>query len=138
MRRRGASAVEFALTFPIVVLLTVGAIDFTMWVQTSYRLARAVHGGARVGIATVTDDPAEDPQPILDATEAAIVQSAVLAGLDADDVTVTAEWDVDGNNVAWVRVTARTPFTPLVPFETPFKQDVIKRFSFVPKEQPFL
>ncbi|MEM6930576.1 MAG: TadE/TadG family type IV pilus assembly protein, partial [Myxococcota bacterium] len=128
----------FAVSLPVILLLVIGTVDFTMWTSASHRLARSLHDGARVGTATLTDDPASDPQPILDATEAAVLDSAELAGFDRDNVTVTAEWRVDDEDVSWVRVTGRVPYEPLMPYGTPFQQDVVKEFSFIPKEQPHL
>lgn len=136
--RRGANAVEFALSLPIILLLVVATIDFTLWTQTSYRLARAVHDGARVGVATLTDSAETDPQPILDATEDAIRASAELGGLDTSRMKVAATWDIDGDGVAWVTVEAEAQYLPIIGLRTPFQRPVIKRFAFVPKEQPFL
>ncbi len=138
MSRRGATAVEFALTLPVILLLIVGTVDVTRWTSTCHRLARSVHDGARVGTATLTDNPAADPQPILDATQSAVIESATLAGFDPDQIVVDTQWLVDDNDVSWVRVTARVPYDPLVGYATPFQHDVVKQFSFVPKEQPFL
>lgn len=58
IERRGASAVEFALVAPVLVLLVFGTIEFGRMVMVQQILTNATREGARVGVldgSTTTD-----------------------------------------------------------------------------------
>src|ERR1700722_19671026 len=92
MRRRAASLVEFALVYPVVLMLSVGVVIVAMAVynyQQVASLARegarwaSVHGGQynqETGGALATSDN----------IKTAILSKAV--GMDTSELSVTASW----------------------------------------------
>ncbi|TVQ88823.1 MAG: pilus assembly protein [Deltaproteobacteria bacterium] len=64
--RRGASAVEFALLFPMVTFMVFGALEFSWYISTQYDVQRAAREGARIGSATLVR-PDESLDQIRDA-----------------------------------------------------------------------
>lgn len=54
--RRGASAVEFALTLPIVMLIISAVLDYGWFLAQDANVLHAVREGARVGVAVPLDD----------------------------------------------------------------------------------
>lgn len=75
----GASAVEFALVLPILLLLLFGIVDFGRAYQAKTQLTHAVREGVRTYV--VTQDGARG--------EEKAVAAAVSLGLTVDDVTTT-------------------------------------------------
>ncbi len=106
-RGRGQSAVEFALAFPVVVLLILGLVDLgrLMWAYQS--LAHAVREGARYAIV----HGSASPQP---ADQAAIRDVVVQAAatLNPDQITVLVSWDPDNSPGSRVTVEAHYTFRP--------------------------
>ncbi|MGQ9457375.1 MAG: TadE/TadG family type IV pilus assembly protein [Anaerolineae bacterium] len=106
-RTRGQSAVEFALAFPVVVLLILGLVDLgrLMWAYQS--LAHAVREGTRYAIV----HGSASPQP---ADEVAIRNVVVQAAatLNPDQITVLVSWDPDNAPGSRVTVEAHYTFHP--------------------------
>ena len=67
-RRRGASAIEFALMMPVISLLVFGAMDLSWFISTRYDVQRAAREGARIG-STVLLKPEDDDVLIRNAAE---------------------------------------------------------------------
>lgn len=78
--RRGAAAVEFALTFPLGMTILAGAIDGGMYMVESTVAARAARDGARVGSMIL------EPPPATGDTIEAGAKSAAEASLGAAGV----------------------------------------------------
>jgi Flp pilus assembly protein TadG len=74
---RGASAVEFALVVPILLMLVFGIIDFGLMIRANTVLANAAREGARNGSISHSEDVIED------------TVEASLSGIDPDEVEVT-------------------------------------------------
>ncbi len=92
--RRGATAVEFALTLPILVVILGGIIEYGWYIQSLTSVVHAAREGARYG---VTFDVDEDPE-----TEAEAHARSALAGLgiDCDGAavcTISANTDTSGS-----------------------------------------
>jgi Flp pilus assembly protein TadG len=106
MRTRGAEALEFALTLPILLVLLSGTIDFGWywWQQSAVLEAAAL--AARVGAATPQD---HDP--------AAAARAAALERLEAEGVpftsTVTSALLTDATGDQVVRVEVEAPYVGL-------------------------
>ena len=132
-KRRAASAVEFALCLPFVLLLLIGSTDFALWAHAHQTLSRATQDGARVGAAVLVPEAATGTE-IVDAAEAATIAAMTIGGFDPGDATVAASWDVDGAGVAWLTVVATAPYTSILgtgPFDAP----ITKAFAVVTQEQ---
>ena len=86
----GAELVEFALTFPLLLLVVMGIIDFGFLFQRYEVLTNAAREGARIAVlpnyqgATLDDNVRTRVQQYLDA-----------AGLDSSDATVSPVEVVD-------------------------------------------
>jgi len=132
MAERGATLVEAALVFPIVLLLLFGIVEFGRFLSASQGVSTAAREAARYGIAV---GPSVNGIPRY--TDCAEIKNAgvALSGLGAvgaADITVTYE-NPAGTTVAdcqggtapstsniqdefKVVVTVSKPFTELVPF----------------------
>lgn len=82
--RRGASAIEFALTMPAFVLLLALFTDYGWLFFQQANLDNAVHRGCRTG--AVTDPLRESPE---DAARASIAADLTLFGVRCDGGCVT-------------------------------------------------
>jgi Flp pilus assembly protein TadG len=54
--RRGASAVEFALTLPVLILIISAIVDLTWFLQQETSLLQGVREGVRVGASTTAEN----------------------------------------------------------------------------------
>lgn len=61
--RRGANAVEFALTLPLIVIILSGVIDLSYYLHLQYSMINAVSQGARAGATTPVPVETGDPVP---------------------------------------------------------------------------
>ncbi len=77
-RERGATAVEFALILPLLVMFVFGIVEFGRGYQARLTVTHAAREGVRV--LAVTEDQA--------AAEAAAL--AAVAGIDPTNVTITS------------------------------------------------
>lgn len=113
--RRGANAVEFALTAPVLVALLGGMLDFGIYLTHEHVVQAAVRDAARVGATTAVDD-----DPIAEARSRAVTV-VEDAGLGLDGLVVTATLLTDGGE-RFIDVTLQMEYDPLFPFSpTPRK-----------------
>ncbi len=80
---RGASAVEFAIVLPVLILLIFGIIEFGLYFRESLTIASAAASAARTGATMGTRDEADNA--ILQALEAGLynqVDSSVLISVE--------------------------------------------------------
>jgi Flp pilus assembly protein TadG len=134
-RRRGATAIEAALTLSLLVTLVLGMIDLGLWVARQQMLAHAarqiarqavVHGAladklGSWGPATITTNGvAPSPYNPNDATS--VIRQVAhnsLTDWKGSDVTVKVEWPDGGNDPRLehrVRVTVSGPYHPIMTF----------------------
>ena len=73
--RRGVAAVQFAVIAPVLLLLTVGVIDFSLYIGTRIELEQALRAGAQYALK--------------DYTNTATIIAAVTGATDLSPVTVT-------------------------------------------------
>lgn len=115
-RLRGASALEFALTFPVFIMLVGGMIDFGWYFYHQASLDSAVHLGCRRG---VTRDPGLGLVNLADVeTDAAVslLDALNANGLECDS---SAGCVVDVGHVGakpslTMTCAATLPFSPLM------------------------
>jgi Flp pilus assembly protein TadG len=100
---RGVAAVEFALLLPILLLLTLGAIDWGYFFYVKQRIVNAAREGARAGTLV---DPSSKIDPL------ATAKTAAEAYLERVGLTKTAvvstEFDYPGGGQA-IRVDISYP-----------------------------
>ncbi|MEN0060736.1 MAG: TadE/TadG family type IV pilus assembly protein [Myxococcota bacterium] len=123
--RRGANAIEFALTLPFVLLLLVGSTDFAWWSFSRQAVSRAVQDGAREASRTILPADAKTGAPITDKAEMTTREALDLWGLDSSTATVTATWTPDLSGRMWLRVHAAVPYQSL--FGLPFVGSQVSR-----------
>lgn len=113
-RRRGASAVEFALIFPFMVVLIFGAIEFSWYISIRYDVQRAAREGARIGSAVLLTP--EDTGDLI--TNAAVQRATDVLEARGNPCgagcLVTAELFFFGG-YQHLQVNVAYPHTPLVP-----------------------
>ena len=95
LNERGASAVEFALLLPLLMLILFGTIEFGMVMYSREVLTNASREGARAGIVQQT------PKPTQGQIEAVVTNYLTNTGIDPAnvDVSVTGAQGVFPNNL---------------------------------------
>ena len=117
---RGSNMIEMALVFPIMAILTVAFMDFSLAMWWQHTLAHAAREGARY--ATVR-------QPtVADITN--VIKNAAV-GLDGDRVDVSVVWDPNNQPGSTVHIVVRYPFDPLTPFVVRENQTLEGRAAMV-------
>ena len=102
-RSRGQSLVEFALVFPLFILLLAGMIDFGIGLYSYMTLVNATREGARLGATNCT---------VLACTDAVKARvTAASIGLNPSPITVTCT-TAAGAGIACSRNTAIPPSAP--------------------------
>lgn len=81
--QRGASAVEFALVFPVLMLIIFGIIQFGFVMAQSAALSNGARAGARYGVVNVVS------VPTCGALVAKVREGATTIGMTGADVAVT-------------------------------------------------
>lgn len=104
--RSGSAAVEFALILPVLLVLTLGIMDWSWYLIEYQKVLSAAQAGVRTGAQTsIDDDPAADAE-----TAAKTVLDASHPGGIPSGTTYTAQI-VDGNTV---ELAVSVPFEALV------------------------
>jgi Flp pilus assembly protein TadG len=80
-KRKGAALVEFAMVFPLFILLAVAAIDVGRAIMVKHKLVEAARAGCRLYI--LKDEPSEE-----DVTD---IVDRVMAGSNLQGHTVTMD-----------------------------------------------
>ena len=109
--RRGAIAVEFALVFPVFVVLVFLLVELGRVLYVHNSLSYAVQVATRYAVVRGADS--DDP-----ATEAEIETELKtrLEGIEPDDVTVEVTFTPDNSAGSTVSVQASYPYEAVVPF----------------------
>lgn len=133
-QRRGAAAIEFAFWFVAFMLILVGIIDLSYWLNIYIIIQRAARDGARHG-STVIEDPPETGIEIRDAAEDHARYVIDAAGLDCTGLcTIDSAW-VDVGGRRWLNLTVAYPVESLTHlFPYPVSQ-VRATFSMLTQEQ---
>lgn len=105
--QRGATAVEAALVLPIMIFLSLGAIETARGVSAKAAINHAAKETAR--FASVRGEASEE-----EATQASLEAMAVeLTNLPASSVTASVSWDPDNSPGSLVIVQMQHVFTPV-------------------------
>ena len=116
-RKRGAAAVEFALTLPFLLMVVMGIIELSLLMHRAHMVTRVARDACRIGSGVI-----EGVDPTGDDIEAAAIDHAEFAletlGVDCGSgCEVDAEWyEDDGWMLLRVHVDVPyEPFTGLMP-----------------------
>jgi len=109
---RGAALVEMALTLPLLLLVTVGIVEFGHAYQTWQVLTNAAREGARVAVLPNTDD---------DAVEGRVIDYLEAGALSAPE---TADISITRNNV--ISIGTGTATASSVQVDYPFQFMVLQ------------
>ena len=101
----GASAVEFALLLPVLMMILFGIIEFGLALHRQAILTNASREGARLGIVV------SSPPIALAAVNAKIDSYLTSAGINPGDVTRTPPPVLTGGTGSSVIVTLTLPYT---------------------------
>jgi Flp pilus assembly protein TadG len=107
---RGIAAVEFGMTFPVLLLFVVGLIELSRILWTDSALQLAVDEAGRYALTN----------PSATSEQIANYASTQLVSVDASQVTVTVMFETSGG-VNFVTITATIPYasmTQLLPLGT--------------------
>jgi Flp pilus assembly protein TadG len=109
--QRGVGIVEFAFIIPIVILLTIGAIEVARAVSVQASINQAAKETVRFASVRGSASGAA-------ATEAELEAMAVqLADLTAGSTSADVSWDPDNSPGSVITVDMQTTFTPIaLPF----------------------
>lgn len=109
--RRGASAVEFALTLPILLFFLAGVVEYGFFYVREANFRHAMHLAARTAAGTAMDD---DPEATFyTALETNLTEYGFNYDVVSPDATVEG-----GAGERFLHVTATMPWTGLTPWPT--------------------
>lgn len=112
---RGASAIEFAFVAPILIVMTLGAIETARAISAQAAINHAVKETVR--FASVRGMASGDPASAAELEAMALA----IADLAPDQTTAAAAWVADNSPGGNVTITMQHTFLPVA---MPFKQDV--------------
>ena len=117
--RRGATAVEFSICFPILLAFVFGTIEFSRVLQLQHTIRLAAFEGARAGVPldSTTADVQNRMQSILQAVKVSNATTTITPNpLAYTSPTVTVTVAADPANNAWLTwfVTAGHPLTSTI------------------------
>ena len=127
VRRRGAEAIEFALSLPILLMIMAGIIDFG-WFATHQS---AVHGAATYGARAGSITP-QDQDPL---SAAHLAAERALADQRVENAVVNATFVPLGTGEQAIEVQVDAPYSGLwgfVPLPVDYRGLAVRRMN----EQP--
>jgi Flp pilus assembly protein TadG len=116
IRRKGASAIEFALVLPILLTMLLGIMEFSWLFLEQSSVSAAVREGARLGVTYSTAGSTTPASAAVTRTKAALTE----AGLNGTAATVTTSY-IGTSPSQKLKVVVSVPYTSLTGF-----------FAFVP------
>lgn len=134
--RRGASAIEFALAVPVILLLVGGIIDLSMYMSVYSAVTSAARDGCRYG-ATINDyDVPADGDELEAAAVAQARTSLENAGYTCGGgCSITAAWNDDRSTYEMLTVTVDYPWRPFMNIVPGLTGTVHGEFVSVTQEQ---
>ena len=108
--RRGAAAVEFALTMPVLLVIIFGVLDYSWYIKQATDVVRATREGLRVGVTVAVD---AGPDVAAEAQVATVLSGYGMACDGSLDCEIEASTTtVEGLNAVSLEV--RVPYVPLI------------------------
>ena len=102
---RGSNMIEMALVFPMLAIVTVAVMDFSLAMWSQHALAHAAREGARYATVGKASD-----------TQITNVVKSAAVGLNEDQIDVSIVWNPNNQPGSTVHIVVSYPFDPLTPF----------------------
>jgi Flp pilus assembly protein TadG len=114
--RRGASAVEFCIILPLLVLLVLACVDFGRFAYSFIAVNNAARAGAEYGVMNpyIASDGSSSSAWLAAVEQAARDEMAGQTGYSSTDLSTVISSAPEAGGFRYVRVEARYPFRPLV------------------------
>ena len=111
--RRGAGALEFALTLPVLLIVSFGLAELGMLIHQLQIVSRVTRDGARIGAGVIEGVDATGDL-ITASAERATTRGLANAGIDCDvlDCEIEAEW-FEQNGWMMLEVSTSIPYQTL-------------------------
>ena len=109
MRRRGSTAIEFALTLPLLFVIVAGILEYGWYLFQLSSVVHAVRDGTRIGVTV----PMEDGPEAIAATHARNVLAGLGVPCGASGCTVEASLSPAGD-ITVMRLEIEVPYEPVV------------------------
>ena len=110
--RRGASALEFALTLPVVMVVLAGILEYGWYLFQLANVVHALRDGTRIGV-TVPLEEATPPTARAEAHARAIMRGLGVPCDEEDGCTVTAVV-IPNEDFDVLTLTIEVDYTPIV------------------------
>ncbi len=124
LNNKGASAVEFAIILPILVVLLFGIIEFGIYIYDTSVITNASREGARYGVLYNVDPTTQEYTPytaaeiqdhvLNDPTSGTLSSKLITLGSAAAVPTVASAWSPSATAGSELSVTVSYPFSFLV------------------------
>ena len=110
--RRGASALEFALTLPVITAILAGILEYGWYLFQLSNVVHALRDGTRIGV-TVPLEDAEGPGPRAEAHTRAVLDGLGVPCTDGGGCIVAATIGVAGD-VSVLTVSVEVDYDPII------------------------
>jgi hypothetical protein len=110
-RSRGASVLEFALALPVFFFAVMGTIEFGRGMFAANELNHLAREAVRFAIVR-----SEESKMPASASDVSAFVREISTGLVADDIYITTKWDPANVPGAFVEVSLRYRFEPVLAF----------------------
>ncbi len=110
----GGAAVEFALLVPVLVLLTMGAVDLGLAAYERMQLEAAARVGVQYVLQTNTNETATITSVVQNAAEVSPVAVSVAFTYECDGVEVPSGTACSNGLARYVQVSVTKSFAPLI------------------------
>ena len=135
-RRRGASALEFALWLPVLLTLLSGLVDMSWYMSRYHLVHRATMDGVRYGVRQAPEERPTDPQGSVQEPAAEVRALSMMGNFGLSNPSANATLIPNGGDCPFDRLemTASASFTPLVGF-IPMPDEITATFSMMSEIQ---
>jgi Flp pilus assembly protein TadG len=111
-QRRGASALEFALTLPIVMAVLAGILEYGWYLFQLSNVVHALRDGTRIGVTVPLDDD-EGPSARAEAHARAVLDGLGVPCTESGGCAVTATIGPSGD-ISTLTTAIAVDYTPIV------------------------
>ena len=112
MRRRGSSALEFALTLPIIVAVLAGILEYGWYLFQLSNVVHALRDGTRIGV-TVPAADETGSEARAEAHARAVMDGLGVPCTDGGGCVVNATIEPAGD-ISTLRMSIEVDYTPIV------------------------
>lgn len=112
MRRRGSSALEFALTLPIIIAVLAGILEYGWYLFQLSNVVHALRDGTRIGV-TVPSADETGSEARAEAHARAVMDGLGVPCTDGGGCVVNATIEPAGD-ISTLRMSIEVDYTPIV------------------------